>query len=432
MIAKGAQQGLELISTESLRKQLLYTSGLCLLTFVLARLMPGFPFPAGFGWLCLASSAAYLAASAVVLRLGRERYFLLLSVMCALSLALLAGMVHFTGGITSPFIFFYFAIMLSEAAYGVENYSTIFMAIASYLLVTVGEAFGFFPSYSTYSDVIYANKWVLFWLTLSTSSIMLITGFVGRIVMAGYRATAARESAKARALSAEIGELESYSQIGMVAHRIVHDIRTPLASALGYLELKGREAKDVAADDDGLLCEVRGSLEEIASMLSDITRYGRQAEAKREKLSLVSFLNTMLTLIVFYPGSKGVKFHREFEEAEGLCVAASLRELRQVYFNLLKNAVEALDGENKKEITVGLRRDGDWAVITVADSGPGVPPAARGTMFLECHTSKENGTGVGLLIVKDLLTRNGGTIEYKDKGGGGAAFVTRLPLFVGK
>ncbi|HAN05215.1 MAG TPA: hypothetical protein DCQ25_08230 [Elusimicrobia bacterium] len=431
MISKGDKQGLDLISISALRKQLLYTSGLCLLTFALARLMPDFPFRAGFGWLCLASAAAYAAAGAVVTRLARERYFLLLSVMTVLSLAMLGGMVHFTGGITSPFLFFYFAIMLAEAAYGVENYSTIFMGIASYLLVTLGEAFGFVPSYSSASDIIYANKWVVFWLTLSTSSIMLITGFVGRIVMAGYRATAARESQKARALSAEVGELESYSQIGMVAHRIVHDIRTPLATALGYLELKEKD-QTAAAEDEGLLKEVRGSLEEISSMLADITRYGRRAEAKREKVCLSSFLNTMLTLMVFYPGAKGIKFRRDFRDAEELCVAASLRELRQVYFNLLKNAVEAVAGAAEREIEVGLRRDGDWAEISVGDNGPGVPPESRATLFRDCHTSKEKGTGVGLLIVRDLLTHNGGEIKYKEKGGGGAEFITRLPLFAEK
>lgn len=431
MIAKGDKQGLELISTDALRKQLLYTSGLCLLTFALARLLPGFPFPAGFGWLCLASAAFYLAAGAVVLRLGRERYFLLLSVLCALSLALLGGMVHFTGGITSPFIFFYFAIMLSEAAYGVENYATIFMALASYLLVTLGEAFGFFPVYGPSSAAIYANKWAVVWLTLSTASIMLVTGFVGRIVMAGYRATAARESQKARALAAEIGELESYSQIGMVAHRIVHDIRTPLATALGYLELKGHPDAS-GCEDVELLGEVRGSLQDISSMLSDITRYGRRAEAKREKVNLVSFLNTMVTLILFYPGAKGIKFHRDFDGAEGLCVAASLRELRQIYFNLLKNSVEALEKAKTREVALGLRRDGDWAEISISDSGPGVPREAREALFRNCYTSKENGTGVGLVITKELVGRNGGTIEYTEKGGGGAAFVTRLPLFTEK
>lgn len=429
MTTKDGQQGLELISTAALRKQLLYTSGLCLLTFALARLLPAFPFPAAFAWLCLASAAAYLAAGFAVPALGRAHFFRLLSFMCALSLALLGGMVHFTGGITSPFIFFYFAIMLSEAAYGVESYSTIFMAVASYLLVTLGEAFGFLPSYSTYSDMIYASKWVVFWLTLSTASIMLVTGFVGRIVMAGYRASVLRESAKARALSAEIGELESYSQIGMVAHRIVHDIRTPLATALGYLELTGKAG---GCEDEESLREVRGSLEEIAGMLSDITRFGRQAEAKREKIALAPFLNTMLTLIVFYPGSKGVKLRRDLAGAESLCVAASLRELRQIYFNLLKNAVEALEGAGEREISIGLRRDGDWAEITVGDNGPGVTPEVRRKLFSECCTSKEKGTGVGLLITRDLLNRNGGSIEYRERGGGGAEFVTRLPLFVEK
>lgn len=429
MISKGDKQGLELISTGGLRRQMFYTALLCLLTFVMARLMPDFPFRAGFGWLCLASAAAYAAAGAIVTRLARERYFMLLSVMTVLSLAMLGGMVHFTGGITSPFIFFYFAIMLSEAAYGVENYSTIFMGIASYLLVTLGEAFGFFPSYSPASDLIYANKFTVLWLTLSTSSIMLITGFVGRIVMSGYRATAAHESQKARTLAAEVGELESYSQIGMVAHRIVHDIRTPLATALGYLELKEHEA---AKEDEGLLKEVRSSLEDISAMLADINRYGRRAEAKREKICLGSFLNTMLTLMVFYPGAKGIKFHREFGDKDELCTAASLRELRQVYFNLLKNAVEAVASSKTREITVGLRRDGDWAEVTVADTGPGVTAAARAALFRESCTTKEKGTGVGLLITRDLLTRNGGSIDYREKGGGGAEFVTRLPLFVEK
>jgi sensor histidine kinase regulating citrate/malate metabolism len=97
--------------------------------------------------------------------------------------------------------------------------------------------------------------------------------------------------------------------------------------------------------------------------------------------------------------------------------------------NLIDNAVDASEGTATARVTVHID-DADGLVITVADSGPGVPQDQRSQIFSRGVTSKPEvpgGRGIGLALVRLITAQHGGTAEVRDADGGGAVFVARLP-----
>jgi signal transduction histidine kinase len=100
-------------------------------------------------------------------------------------------------------------------------------------------------------------------------------------------------------------------------------------------------------------------------------------------------------------------------------------QLRQVFVNLLENAVYAASPAG--EVAVRADRGGDAVEVHVEDSGPGVDEATRRRLFEPLITTKERGIGLGLALVKRIAERHGGTVSYSDRAGGGARFTVRLP-----
>ena len=106
-------------------------------------------------------------------------------------------------------------------------------------------------------------------------------------------------------------------------------------------------------------------------------------------------------------------------------VALDRAQMAQVFFNILKNALEAMkDGGT---ISMSLSSDDDTVAVRIADSGEGIPPERLAHLFEPYRTSKANGTGLGLMITRRIIVDHGGTIDVESKSGAGTAFTVRLP-----
>ena len=101
--------------------------------------------------------------------------------------------------------------------------------------------------------------------------------------------------------------------------------------------------------------------------------------------------------------------------------------LGQVFLNLLRNALQAMDGEGT--LTIGVAERDGQAVVTVADTGPGVPREVLERLFQRAVTTKcvETGTGLGLLVSRQVLDKCGGSIAAANRPEGGAVFTVTLP-----
>jgi signal transduction histidine kinase len=101
-------------------------------------------------------------------------------------------------------------------------------------------------------------------------------------------------------------------------------------------------------------------------------------------------------------------------------------QLRQVFVNLLSNAVEASGAAGEVRVAAA-RRDGATFELAVEDAGPGVDATTARRLFEPLITTKDHGIGLGLALVKRIVERHGGNVAYQPRPGGGARFLVQLP-----
>ncbi|MDT8287209.1 MAG: HAMP domain-containing sensor histidine kinase [Elusimicrobiales bacterium] len=416
-----------------IRTQAWFSSGLNLAIVVFCLAIPDFPFDKRLLWVLAAYSLGYAAIAMTVERVSPHvlRHFISLST-CAGVIGL-APIVHWSGGITSPFAVFYLVFLVSELVYGGGGRLSMGCAIVSYFGVTLAEAGGLIPVSSDLAARIYASPLTTFWILASYTAFIVICATLTRIILAKLRRDVEREFHAKEGLLKQLADLDSCSQIGVLAHRVAHDLNSPIASALGSLDLMLMDAGSVGEADREGLETARTSLLHMAALVKGISGYGRAQEDRGSKIQLGDFFSELAALVKFHPSSAGGRFLFDKESMAGLSVHGSLKELRQVFFNLIKNGFEASAGLRHREVRVrAAARPGGIVAVTVTDSGPGIPGYERERMFLDRFTTKKDGTGVGLLIVGELVKKNGGSISAANLRQGGAEFSVALPLFTEK
>ncbi len=221
-------------------------------------------------------------------------------------------------------------------------------------------------------------------------------------------------------LLAQQARVERLSTFGQLVGSIGHDLRNPL----GVIEtslyiLRGRVGEDERAVKHlDRIGEQLGIANGIITNLLDMIR---NRPLKKEPVALGQ---------VVAGAAAAVK------RPDGVAVALSGLEalpavdgdpvqLRQVFVNLLENAVYA--ASPRGAVAVRARADGSGVSIDVEDSGPGVDPATQRRLFEPLITTKERGVGLGLALVKQIAERHGGSVSYSDRAEGGARFTVRLP-----
>jgi len=409
-----------------LRQQALW-SGLMSLFASLIYFAADFPFPRVIAGIALVAAAAYFAYYLFFDLLCRTCYGLAGAALSVLGVTTLTLVVNFSGGIVSPFIFLYFCILISEALYGLENRATLPVALAGYLLVVAGQFSGLIPCSNSWAREIYASPLAAFLIAAVTAVYLALTSRITKLIVTSLRTKLELGAEEKEALLRKFSELNATAQIGVLAHRIAHDLRGPISSVSGYIQielLKKKTPEELETLGD--LNSVVGNMEES---LRGITRFGRTAAGNHERIPLSDFMESLLAIIAYSPQANGVQFKKLFPEKMPAAAEGSRADLQQAYFNIIKNAVEAVrDNPDGKVIEIDIKTTGGEALISVADNGPGSPPEIFGSLFNISVTTKNEGTGVGLIITKALLEQNSGGIELKNRAEGGVSVLTRLPL----
>lgn len=209
--------------------------------------------------------------------------------------------------------------------------------------------------------------------------------------------------------------------VGQMSASIAHDLRNPLGAIRNAAYLLKRH---LPAADEKLAQYVRVVEEEINAadaIIGDLLEMTRAKEPQKQKTDLLALVLAISQRL--QPLSK-VDWQC-FCEPDPFLVWADPGQLRQVLNNVLLNAVQAMGGQGVIEVKAA--RVAQWDEITIADTGPGVPPENVQWIFEPLFTTKAKGTGLGLAICKQIMAKHGGVIEVMNPGAGGAVFRIRFP-----
>jgi two-component system nitrogen regulation sensor histidine kinase NtrY len=213
------------------------------------------------------------------------------------------------------------------------------------------------------------------------------------------------------------------------ARRIAHEVKNPLTPIQLSVERARKKFADRAPDREAVFLEaaetVITQVEAMKRLVDEFSRFARLPASRPEPVDLRGVVDGALAL--YRPEPKGVTIAAR-HPAEPLVVDADAEQLRRVFINLVQNALDALEGPGSIAVETAAGPGGQTAVVSVSDTGRGLPVADRERLFLPDVTTKKQGGGLGLAIVSDIVAAHGGTVRAEDNHPRGTVFRIELPL----
>lgn len=222
--------------------------------------------------------------------------------------------------------------------------------------------------------------------------------------------------------------------IGQMTSSLVHDLRNPLTLLKGYADLAHAQA---VRGGEGVIAEeleqVQASADRLRRMIEEILDFARGGTPTLllESVPARQFLEQALTPLAADLEERGVATEMDLRVEGEVRIALDRDRMQRVLENLLRNAREAvMAAAGPRRVLVRSWVDGDALAIRVADTGPGIPREVAGHLFEPfATTGKRQGTGLGLVTVRNMVKAHGGEIEVETAAPeGGAAFTVTLPL----
>jgi signal transduction histidine kinase len=228
------------------------------------------------------------------------------------------------------------------------------------------------------------------------------------------------------AIRNEMVQSERLVTMGRLLASVSHELNNPLQAIQNALFLL-KEETGISPQGKQDLNIVLAESERMASMIERLRDTYRPTQIDDfQPTQINDIIEDVYALISTHLRHNQIAF--EFHPDPALPdIPALSDQIRQVVLNLLMNGVEAMSDGGKIRVTTELQKDADEILITISDNGPGIPPKILPTIFEAFVTSKASGTGLGLTISYDIVTKHRGRISAENNRGAGATFKIWLP-----
>jgi signal transduction histidine kinase len=222
----------------------------------------------------------------------------------------------------------------------------------------------------------------------------------------------------------EVARAEQLASAGQLAAGVGHEIRNPLTSIkmLVQAALQDRDQPGLSRED---LLVIEGEIRRMERSLQTFLEFARPPKPERHELDLLVLLSTVLGLVRGRAEKQKVTTRLD-APPEPVTLTADAGQLRQVFLNLVLNALDAMPGGGI--LTILVRPADEWVEVEVADTGPGIAREVGPRLFQPFVSTKDTGLGLGLVISQRIVEDHGGSVAAANRGGSGASFFVRLPL----
>ncbi len=220
---------------------------------------------------------------------------------------------------------------------------------------------------------------------------------------------------------------EKLASLGEMAAGVAHEIRNPLGGIKMATNLLSSSEWGGGSLSQEMARSILSGIGEIERIINSLLDFTRDTQLERGEYELVRILDPVVDAMAAEGRVRGIEVAYGRVERETVA-AADGQKLRQVFTNVMKNALEAIDPRRPGgQVTVNLFVEVDRATVEVADNGVGIAPEDREKIFLPFFTTKPSGTGLGMSIVKKIVDLHGGDIVIDSASGRGTRVRISLP-----
>ncbi len=227
-------------------------------------------------------------------------------------------------------------------------------------------------------------------------------------------------------LQAELVHVSRLGELGQMASLLAHEVNQPLAAITNYLNgVRRLIASGEPARAEAGLERIAEQTERARLIIQRLRALVRKDESQRRRESVPRTIQETVALALVGVG-RGLKLEIDVEPGAEEVVIDKV-QIQQVLLNLIRNAVEAMEGQPQRALRIVARPAGDRIELSVADTGPGLPETVRERLFQPFVTTKPGGMGVGLSVCRTIVEAHGGELRAESGADGGTVFRIALP-----
>ena len=232
-----------------------------------------------------------------------------------------------------------------------------------------------------------------------------------------------------RELQSELIHVARLTELGQMVSALAHEVNQPLTAVGSYVSagLRLLHGGDPAKAEDALQ-KASDQVVRASQVIQRLRQFVKKDDGQRGPEDIRQTVEEAAALALLGTEGRKVRLEMDFAPDTPLVFIDKVR-IQQVMLNLIRNSVEAMHGQERRDLLIrAAPGDASTVEISVADNGPGLPPAVRQKLFQPFVTTKEQGMGVGLSLCRSIVEANGGRMWVADTGRGGADFRFTLPI----
>lgn len=239
---------------------------------------------------------------------------------------------------------------------------------------------------------------------------------------------ALRLEAELEKAQTQLLQAEKMSSLGKLAAGVAHQLNNPLGgiTLFSQLMLEEHELDEDAKSD---LMRIKKDAERCSSIVKELLEFARQTKREVKLQNINKIVARTLFLLRNQALFQNIVIIEDYDETIPL-VPGDIQQLNHVFMNIILNAADAMEGRGIIDIKSRLHADGNKVIITISDTGTGIPEDILPNIFEPFFTTKEEGkgTGLGLSMAYGIIESHKGRLIAENKPGGGTVFSIELPL----
>ncbi len=328
-----------------------------------------------------------------------------------------------TGFFESVFVFLYLVVIIYTSILLHRRGSLVMAALCSFeylLLVFLYYSEWLRPLASANLQTVAHFQWHL---VAYRTVITVFACFAVALLSSHLAEQAQRTRKELKAMGDRVRRVEKMAAVGEMGAGLAHEIKNPLASITGSIQLL-REEIPFESGRDKLMQIILREADRLSALVGNFLLFARPPSGKSVPIDLDSAIPETIRLV-----EQDRRFRNtvtiEQSGSGGLWIIIDPDHFRQILWNLLLNAVEAIDGEGWVGVSVDTTKNG-YIGIRISDDGCGISEAQMQSIFDPFYTSKPHGTGLGLSIVHSILESYEGWLEVESRAGQGTHFTMKI------